>query len=377
MRRDRRLRPRFGFTLLLFGVSWVVVSQCSAEDPPNADVHSWIEQLNSSEFQLRDAATQKLIQARSTAVVPVIRAVTGASLEVTLRGVFILRELALCGEDLTEQAATEGLQKIAKDPLNRAAGRAREALIALDDLRQDRAFRELQKLGAVINPDHEEMGLTAGGVFAVEIGDKWQGRVEDLRHLRWLRDVEQLTLDGPQVTDAWFRYLEGMDQLYILKIRRAGISHEALAGLPAIKRLQYVKLLYVDIDDRAIKHLKRCTQVSKVLAYGTKLGDEGAAQLVEAGIDVDLRRGAFLGISVPRADEDKNWFINYVTPGSSADRAGILAGDRITQFDGREVVDFRSLMAMIAAHDVDDTAEVVVNRRGKLVTKAITFGEWE
>jgi membrane-associated protease RseP (regulator of RpoE activity) len=211
----------------------------------------------------------------------------------------------------------------------------------------------------------------------VQFGPQWQGEVADLRRLRWLRDVEQIVFEGPQVTDEWIRHLQGMRGLSFLKIRRASITNAALETLKDLPRLRYVKLLYLEIGDGAVEHLRQCKQIARLLVYGTDVTEEGAQQLKAAGLDVDLRKGAFLGISVPPANDRENWYINQVTPNSAAERSGLEPGDVITRFGEHPVRDFPSLMALISTNDAGDVVTVEVQRRGETLIKQITLGEWE
>ena len=66
-----------------------------------------------------------------------------------------------------------------------------------------------------------------------------------------------------------------------------------------------------------------------------------------------------------------------VVPGSAADKAGLKTRDVIVKYGGRDVDDFRSLMAMIAEHDAGDTVTIHVRRDNQLLVKEITFGYWD
>jgi hypothetical protein len=367
-------------------IRWAILLGCLAArawgqeapvEPVPGDVERWIRQLGAGEYVVRDQATRSLIAAGSQAVEPVVKAVRGDNLEVTTRGVYILQELALSGDERTEEFARQALENLIAHRPGPTAHRAEQALEVLDELRQQRALAELQQLGAVVNTDYQEMGLAVADIFAVEIGPQWQGTTEDLKRLRWLHDVEQITFVGPQVTDEWVRHVQGMERLAIVKIRQAHVTAAALATLRDLPRLRYVKLLYVGIGDGAVEHLTRCPQIAKVFAYGTQISEAAEKQLKAAGVDIDRRKGAFLGISVPPTNDGENWFINSVTPNSSAERAGLEPGDVITKFDNQPVRDFGGLMAMIGQMDAGKTVTIEIRRRGDTLIRTITLGEWE
>ena len=46
--------------------------------------------------------------------------------------------------------------------------------------------------------------------YTVELGEGWQGQLQDLSRLRWLRDAGAVVLDGPQVTNEWLKYVACM-----------------------------------------------------------------------------------------------------------------------------------------------------------------------
>ena len=69
-------------------------------------------------------------------------------------------------------------------------------------------------------------------------------------------------------------------------------------------------------------------------------------------------------IGVEGAPDSELAKIAQVFPGGAAAKAGVKAGDIITQFDGEQVTDFASLAALVGARAPGSKAKVVV-RRGK------------
>ena len=105
-------------------------------------------------------------------------------------------------------------------------------------------------------------------------------------------------------------------------------------------------------------------------------------QLLEFG---ETRRG-WLGVQIQDVDEDlaealgldgvKGALISGVPDGPAKD-AGILAGDVILTFDGQEVQDTRSLVALVGATEVGKTVRVTVFREGETETLGVTLGRRE
>jgi len=68
--------------------------------------------------------------------------------------------------------------------------------------------------------------------------------------------------------------------------------------------------------------------------------------------------------------------ITQVAPGSAAQRAGILAGDRIVSIGGREIEDFRQLAEYVVLRP-GATTQVVVDRRHQQLRMTVTLADKE
>ncbi|MFV1967847.1 MAG: PDZ domain-containing protein [Pirellulaceae bacterium] len=345
----------------------------------SARIATWVNQLNADEYGTREEATENLIATGRAAVLPVTRALTKNRWEVTTRGIYILRELALSPRDEeAAQAALMSLQQMATSGGGAVARRAGEALVKLNELRERRSVKLLTSLGANIDPEHEERDLYPGTMVAIEFGEDWRGQVTDLRHLRWLPQIQQVTFIGAQVTDEWISHLLVMQNLRALKVKRARLTDAATAHLKKLARLQFVKLLYVPIGDASVDHFRACRQMARLKLYGTKLTQEATDNLSRAmgkDVVVDVRKGAFLGIGPSGLGEE--WFIRSVAIDSAADRAGLRPGDAITAYEGQPVRDFVALTAMIGKNDVNDTVTIRIRRGERVLERQVTFGEWD
>lgn len=106
------------------------------------------------------------------------------------------------------------------------------------------------------------------------------------------------------------------------------------------------------------------------------------AQLQEFG---ETRRG-WLGVRIQDVTEDvaeamglakaAGALVTDVPEGPAAE-AGMQAGDVIVSFDGRDVVDTRSLVRQVGNTEVGKTVRVVVFRDGKTLTLKVTLGRRE
>lgn len=90
---------------------------------------------------------------------------------------------------------------------------------------------------------------------------------------------------------------------------------------------------------------------------------------------------AYLGITAQDVDTMAQQYYNMpmgayvlsVTDGSTADNAGILVGDIITQVDGYDVQSRDDLAQELTFHSAGETCEVVVYRSGEYQTLTVTF----
>lgn len=349
----------------------------AAVAPSAGQIQHWIGQLNAERFVDREVATEKLISAGGAAVGPVLAAVAENNLEVTTRAVYILQELALSGDAAVSDAAHAALEKVAEPRLTSAARRARATLARLDLIRQERAIHELRRLGASVADRPAEMifGYVEG--YTVEFGAGWQGQLQDLSRLRWLRDAAAVVLDGPQITDEWLKYVAAMRELPMLTVKRANVTNDGLKHLAALKALSVLSLMYVPVSDQGIEVLRQLQSVDKLRIYGGQLTAAGVERLRQdlPNSDIDYRRGAFLGVGCQ--DGTEGCVISLVKPSSAAEKAGLLMHDVIVEYEGQPVADYKSLTALIAANVAGDTVTVKVVRDGRTLSKRLTLGTWE
>lgn len=348
------------------------------DDVPAAQIDEWVEQLASGEFAVRALATDSLIDAGLPAVEPVMKAMAQGDLEVVVRGIHVLREIALSGPPHAQDAALTVLEQLANDPRTSTGRRASAMLSRLAVLRQRRALDELQQLGArVYTPDVQIGRQIVFGVLTVEIDDQFRGDRQDLSRLKWLPEVEQIVFDGPQVKDEWLAPLKQMGSLSYITLKRAEISDAGLRHLGEVPQLHHLRILYCPITDRGLGHLKKLKRVAALTLFGTQVTPVAAAQLANelATVDVDYRRGAFLGIG--GSGHPLGFLVSTVHADSAAARIGMAPGDVIVKFDGEKVVDFTELTALIGRHQPGDKVRMEVLRGGKPLAKEVQLGAWE
>lgn len=83
------------------------------------------------------------------------------------------------------------------------------------------------------------------------------------------------------------------------------------------------------------------------------------------GWDNKASRKAMLGVITNADKSGKGAYIQQVTPGSAAKDAGLKEGDVITQVDGKEIDDPKSLVEAIESHEAGDKVVITYERNGK------------
>ena len=92
----------------------------------------------------------------------------------------------------------------------------------------------------------------------------------------------------------------------------------------------------------------------------------------------DIGRGARIGASVDSSDADAGKdakpgvSIETVDPGGPADKAGIKAGDTVTEFDGERVRSVRQFLRLVQESTPGRSVPVVLSRGGQRVPVTVT-----
>ena len=111
--------------------------------------------------------------------------------------------------------------------------------------------------------------------------------------------------------------------------------------------------------------------LAAILAPSSNAEAQGRDALVRA---FDVGRGARIGASVATNEEDAGKdarpgvSIETVEPGGPADKAGIKAGDAVTEFDGERVRSVRQFLRLVQESTPGRNVAVVLSRgRGEIL----------
>lgn len=333
--------------------------------PTKEQIATWIRELDADEFFTRETASLQLLEA-GPSVLPALKPVlTGGSLEATSRALVIVRQIGLAADFDTQDQAGDLLAELAAR--NEAPALARRAAAALEELTQQRsvqALAELEELGAKIIRSQVLGGIALDEpVLSIEVGDAFRGDEHALRRLKWITGAPLLIFQGKQVQDGWIKQAAGMPGLQELHLYQTSISDAALAPLSDAGTLKQVGLYYTPVSEAALAPLARLPLLAFVKLYGTKATALGVKEFQKtAGIAIDFRRGAFLGVS-GRDIDPRTCKISGIHEGSPAAKAGLAPEDTVIGFGGEVVGDFGSLTTLISQYDAGDEVEIIVTRQ--------------
>jgi S1-C subfamily serine protease len=134
----------------------------------------------------------------------------------------------------------------------------------------------------------------------------------------------------------------------------------------------------------------------RVIGINTAIADPGSAQNVGFAIPISnakpiieqLRQGrqpALLGVQTVDVDQakldgnpvavDDGAYVQDVTSGGPADRAGIEPGDVVVAVDGEKIASAAALGGAIRQHKPGDEVEIEIDRDGERITVHATLGE--
>ena len=373
------------FRVLLFSVlippfAAVTTAEADAQESSAAgakQIRQWTRQLDSRRFSERQMAMERLIAAARPAIQPVLQAARDGNLEVAARGVFVLKQLALSESEEIEQEARTALEQLVAGRDSPASRRARASLIELRGVWQQRALDRIREFGAQLTKSHPADFNTLQSAYSVEIGEDWKGGEEGLVHLAALVDLQEIWLEGSQVTDTWLKRIKDLDKLRHVHVRRARITDAGLDHLAEMTSLERLDLWYAPITDAAVGRLQSMKQLQAVSLYGTDVSRQAADSLRETlkGVHVDHRRGAFLGVGCQA--HPQGCAVSIVHPGSSANEADVRPGDIIVQYGEKPIVDFTDLTGAIGEHKSGDPVTLKIRRGDETLIKDIRLGEWQ
>lgn len=259
-------------------VGLLVVAVSSAADGP-VNAESLIADLASSDFTIRQQATSQLQEAGQEALPHIVAAIRSTNSETRSRAWNILLTHALSNRLDIREAARAAVRQLEDQRAGGPGPVLRGGLARIREAISNQAAVELTRLGAMTMPPTGGPPLT----FNVQLGQGWHGGDDELTLLADLGSIPWLSLENSRVTDAALGHIAklgepapGLTKLYL---GSSGITGSDFSKLAPLKRLQYLSLKHLPLDDTRLATLPIFPDLQYLGLDGTKIGDASLAYL--------------------------------------------------------------------------------------------------
>ena len=340
-------------------------NQATAEgdaSPQGEDLDDWVKQLGHENYLRRERASRRLVKAGPVAIVALAEAVRTGDLEVVERAASAIIEIAIKVPPREDGGAFEKMAEISTQSVGRPASIARSAMAEIKDFRSDQARKSLTRAGVFVGLAEFSIGAQSRQRMLVEIGANWNGNLEALQWLEWLRGYDNARLEGKVTNLKVVQEVAKMPDLRSLILADAVIDDESLNALAEVPRLDTLEFQYSKLRESHGDLIAGLPLRTSLILMGTGLSPERAAQLKEElpGLQIQYRRGGFLGVMC--IDNFDVCEITGIQEGSAAEAAGLIRGDVITMVNDREIKHFRDLQNAINEFVPGDEVEVYYQR---------------
>jgi hypothetical protein len=337
----------------------------------------WAQQLQSDNYQRRELAKQRLIAAGNAAVPAISQALENSDLESTELAIRALGEIALA-QPADEIAGAWGLLSLlATKSAGLKASRSLGTLQEVNVHRSAKAVAELIAAGVRIDMDDFVVQAISERQIVVQIDERFQGEIEVLHWLRWVRGIQFARVKNQRVRKDILEQLVLMPDLKTIALVDGELTPDALTPLQQMRSIHSLELRYIRVPDSLLTQMAKLPIRSALSLRGTGLQETHVATLREAmpNLKIEFNRGGFMGVQCP--DGFNQCEITQVIPGSGAQRAGLLPGDVIIKANDRNVRSFAELRAIIGEHDEGNPLSVQYSRNGKLYDTTVILGRLE
>ncbi|MEO1973088.1 MAG: PDZ domain-containing protein [Pirellulaceae bacterium] len=353
---DRILRRCIFFLVLACFSSSLLADEVSVPSPKA--IQAWISELDHDEYDVRVAATEKLVQHPEQAIIALKSRITGGTLEFTIRAIQVLTRIAVSDTAANEQAQL-AILNISELRPTLASRYARSSLNQISVAARKRSIQNLRDKGAI--PIYLEEDVPDSGLQGFMFGDEWNGQEQDFRLLQFITGIQVLELVGAKVESSWFNYFARIPTLTMLRVRDASLNRQAIEKLNELESLRNLEFKFVRINDASVPSLVKLQQLRTLTLIGTDVTSDGEAVLQTSmtGTQIDRRVGGFLGVL---GQAHPIGCLVEVREKSAAEEAGIKTGDVIVELNGTRIANFEALRDEIKVHPPGAAVKVRVLR---------------
>lgn len=283
-----------------------------------ADVDLWVRNLDSDHYADRQAAMKNLRRSGTAGIPALAAAARSSNLESTARSIELLTQMYESADAEVALAADEALESLGERGPAVAVVRSQQALsttLALD--RRRHAIAAVKRMGGNIIP-------------FTKLDDEGEKEIEaDLN--------DEGTISNVILGRRWTGGLNGV---------------KYLQRLPELRNIIMTKDIPLTLDEQ----------------------DQLRAKL--AGVRIELRGSAYLGIRSQHAPNQEPCIVDHVVPKSPADLGGLQARDEITHLDGVRVNNFPTLTELLSTKHGGEVVYLEICRGDEFLELEVTLREW-
>ena len=246
-----------------------------AAEPRASDFPALVRDLASSDFAVRQQATQQLREAGPEAISLLAQSLRSGDREVRSRAIDILLSHALSLRSERREPALAALRDAADGDDPQAAQIAQGALEGIRDVTSALAAGELSRLGATV----QQVENTDPPQYNVQVRASWRGGDDRLALLWELGGVPWLSLENAPVTDAALVHVARLKPLTKLYLGGSQITGDRLADLAPLENVQHLSLKGLPIHDGRLAKLPNLKYLRFLGLDGTHITDTGLKEL--------------------------------------------------------------------------------------------------
>jgi hypothetical protein len=345
--------------------------------PRDRPLEYWVDQLSANQYLRREVATRRLAEAGTDAVPILLESIKSGDLEATERALQVLGKIALEQSPSDETGAWQVLNEMADTGTGSRRARAKSAISEIWGVRDSQAREALARAGVFVGIDDFAIGPLTSQVVLVRIDDRFNGKIETLAWLRWLRDIENVSIAGKSIQTEVLEQVVKMPDLDTVALVDGMIDIATLQPLRSMKRLNSLEIRYVLLKPEVVDAIAKLPIRESLNLMGTGVSLQRVALMRNylPGLAITHRQGGFLGVTCNTFGVNE-CRIRTVIDGSAAEQAGLQADDVIIGIDDAKVERFSDLQAEINQHLPGDELAIKFLRHGTQREVKLSLGKY-
>ena len=348
----------------LLGIVWIACfSHCLilADDLNLQSVSSLIEKIQSDSYASREIAYQLLLSRPDEAIQPIEDSLPKVDHDAATRLIRLLGAWATRPDSGNGIQAWEALERLSAGGVTSNSQLARYVSTAIALEQSEVASKKLKGLSAFIGTEMIQVVTAAKyDLCILRIDDTFRGNADDLLATRWLLDPVLVRLDGKRIDRKWLEKIIDMPNVKTVQLKHTSLTAEDLQLLGQMKTLDTLEILYMPLDDSSVESLGTLPIWGSLRIFGTEISPSALPRLESLleGTQVVFGLGGFLGIQSNAMTLE----VSQVTPGSGADKGGMMVGDRILSIDGKLLQNFEQLRKELGKSPAGGRVTIEVRR---------------